>query len=347
MAISKEYSTNLRMLLPEVIWLEPEHFQQASKISGKIENEARQWQTYISILARSALSQWFEEKIADKSINVKPNITESVSCIKLDGFRISIIATEHLLDEVVNISRIAIERPELAAHFYALVEVDEEQEQAVLRGFLRYDELSAHCQKIVKVEDDCYHIPLSLFDAEPNHLLFYLSHLEPSAISLPSLSAQSTVDSLKQSFDSNRTKLSLWLQGVLEEGWLSFEELVAPEANLALNMRGISETMRKGKLINLGMQLENRAVALIITITSEIDDKIGILVQLYPTGKEKYLPNNLQLTLLNKAEKILQSTRSRSQDNYIQLKSFKGKPGTRFGIEVTMGDVCVKEDFEL
>lgn len=200
MAISREYSTNLRMLLPEVVWLELEHFQQASKISSKIENEAQQWQTYINVLARSGLSQWLKEKIADKPIEIESNISESISCLKLGGFNISVIAREHLLDEVVSISQAAIERPELAAHFYAIVEVDEEQQQAVVRGFLRYDELSAYCREVdlQPAEDGCYRLPLSLFDAEPNHLLFYLLHLEPSAISLPSVFSESVADSLKK-----------------------------------------------------------------------------------------------------------------------------------------------------
>ena len=346
--IISEYSTDLRLLLPEVIWLELEHYQQATKISSKIDNEVQQWQTYINILARSALSQWLTESVSDKQITIEPKVTD-VSYLKLGGFKIAVVAKEQLLDEVVSIPQTAIERGELAAHFYVIVEVDEEQEQAVLRGFVRYDELSEYCREVnlQPAEDGCYRLPLSLFDAEPNHLLSYSRHLEPSAIPLPSVSTASATDSLKESLDSGRTKLSRWLEGVLESGWLSFEELVAPEENLAWSTRNVSEKTRKGKLINLGMQLENQTVALLITVTPEVSEKVGILVQLYPTGRERYLPANLQLTLLNKVEKTLQSTRSRSQDSYIQLKSFKGKPGTRFGIEVSMGNVSVREDFEL
>jgi hypothetical protein len=95
------------------------------------------------------------------------------------------------------------------------------------------------------------------------------------------------------------------------------------------------------------MQLGSQTVALLVTVTPEASEKVGILVQLYPTGGERYLPANCQLTLRSKAGKTLQSTQSRGQDNYIQLKSFKGKPGTRFSVEVSMGDVSVKEDFEL
>jgi hypothetical protein len=348
MVISKEYSTDLRLLLPEVIWLEPEYFQQATQISSQMENEPQQWQTYLNILARSSLSQWLKERIADKPINIESNVTESICYLKLGEFRLGVVAQEHFLDEVVSISQEAIARPESAAHFYVILEVDEEQEQAILRGFLRHDELIKYRSQVnlQPSKNGDYRLPLSLFDAEPNHLLFYSRHLEPTAIPLPPVAAESVQDSLKKTFSSSRTKLSQWLQGVLEEGWLSFEELVTPEANLAWSTRSVSEKIRKGKLINLGIQLENQTVALLITVTPE-SEEVRILVQLYPTGGERYLPANLQLTLLNKAEKILQSTQSRSQDNYIQLKSFKGKPGIRFGIEVSMGNVSVREYFEL
>jgi hypothetical protein len=72
-----------------------------------------------------------------------------------------------------------------------------------------------------------------------------------------------------------------------------------------------------------------------------------LLTTPYPTGGERHLPANLKLTLRSKAGKTLQEVISRGQDNYIQLKSFKGKLGTRFSIEVSMGDVKVREDFEL
>ena len=347
--IISEYSTDLRLLLPEVIWLELEHYQQAKKISSKIENEAQQWQAYINILGRSALAQWLSESVTDKQINAEPKVTELVSYLKLGEFRIAVVAKEHLLDEVVSIPQTAIERAELAAHFYVIVEVDEEQEQAVLRGFLRYDELSEYRREVdlQTAEDGCYRLPLTLFDAEPNHLLSYSRYLEPSAIALPTVSTVSATESLQESLDSSRTKLSQWLQGALETGWLTFEELVAPEANLAWNTRSVSEQTRKGKLIDLGMQLEDRAVALLITVTPEAAEKVGILVQLYPTGGARHLPADLQVVLYSKTNKPLQSTRSRSQDSYIQLKSFKGKLGTRFGIEVSMGDTSVRENFEL
>ena len=249
---------------------------------------------------------------------------------------------------MVSIPQAALERPELAAHFYVVLEVNEEQEQMIVRGFLRYDELVNYQSPVnLQLRNGCYQLPLSLFDNEPNRLLFYSRYLEPSSIPLPITSPESVPESLKETLKSTITKLSQWLQGVLDEDWLSFEALVTPEANLAWSTRNLSEGAKRGKLINLGMQLGSKTVALMLTVTPEASEKVGILVHLYPTGGERYLPANLQLTLLSRAGKTLQSTQSRGQDNYIQLKPFKGKLGTRFIVEVSMGDVSVTEDFEL
>jgi hypothetical protein len=55
----------------------------------------------------------------------------------------------------------------------------------------------------------------------------------------------------------------------------------------------------------------------------------------------------MKLMLLSKAGKTLQEVTARTQDNYIQLKTFKGEPGRKFSIKVTLGDVSVNENFEL
>ena len=348
MVNSEEYSTELRLLQPEVIWLEPEHFEQATEISSQVNGEMQQWQTYLNTLALSGFEEWLRERIPDKPVNREPNLIEPVCHLKVGEFKYCLVATEHVLDEVVNVPQAAIARPELAAHFYLVLEVDEEQEQIIVRGFLRYDELVNYRSTVnLQLRNGCYQLPLYLFDTEPNHLLFYSRYLEASAIPLPLISPESAQESLRETLKSTRIKLSQWLQGVLDEGWLSFDALVTPEANLAWSTRNASKGTKKGKLINLGMQLESQTVALLITVTPEASEKVGILVQLYPTGGERYLPANLQLALLSRAGKTLQSTQSRGQDNYIQLKSFKGKPRTRFSVEVSMGDVSVREDFEL
>ena len=355
--VNFNYSTDIRLLLPEVIWLEPEHFEQATEISSQMSSEALRWSTYLKALALFAFEQWLQEKTPAQPVHREAHAVESMSYLKnlpeeapaavlsqlkVGEFKYGLIATECLLDEVVSIPQAAIDRPELAAHFYVVLEVDEEQAQVIVRGFLRYDELVNYQNSSnLPPQNGGYQLPLSLFDPEPNHLLFYSYYLEASAIPLPEPAQNSFFEALQ----STRTKLSQWLQGIIDEGW-SIDTLLNPEANLAWNTRNASKEVKGGKLINLGMQLGAQTVALLVTVMPEESEKVGILIQLYPRG-ERALPPNLQLSLLSKAEKTLQSAQSRSQDNYIQLKRFKGKPGTRFSVEVSIGDVSVSEEFEL
>jgi Protein of unknown function (DUF1822) len=341
-------STDLRLFLPEVILLEPEDLERARKMSNQVTVEAR-WQNYLNTLALSAFEQWLSSRISDKTVYCDANI------IKVGDFKFYAIATENLLDEVVNVPQNVVEKPELAAHFYVVLEVLEEEEQVTLRGFLRYDQLfnylNYRSKANLEVREGCYQLPLSEFDAEPNHLLFYTRFLSAAAILLPVAQTEGieteTEENLAALLEGTVTKLSQWLRGAFDDPWQAIEALISPEANLALSTRNFAEGAKKGKLIDLGMQLGNQTVALLVTITEETENKLGVLIQLHPTGGERYLLPNLKLSLFSKAGKSLQEVQARSQDNYIQLKSFKAKLGTRFSIEVSLDDISVRESFEL
>ena len=99
----------------------------------------------------------------------------------MSGFIVCLIAVEHVLDEIVQIPQAVIEQPDLAAHFYVVQEVSEEQALVTLRGFCRYDELVRN-RYHYPVQNGSYQLPLVFLDAEPNHLLIYYRSLQPSAI---------------------------------------------------------------------------------------------------------------------------------------------------------------------
>jgi hypothetical protein len=163
-----------------------------------------------------------------------------------------------------------------------------------------------------------------------------------------------------------RVNLSQWFENVFEAGWQSLEALLGTnQENLAFSFRsasGLSERqVKRAKLINLGLQLGSQSVALLVAlalakrdevqpaegIAPEADQKVSILVQIHPVGGETYLPPNLKLALLSEAGDILQDVQSRSQDNYIQLKGFRGNPGESFNIQVAFGDASITETFEI
>jgi hypothetical protein len=144
--------------------------------------------------------------------------------------------------------------------------------------------------------------------------------------------------------------LSKWLENTFEAGWQSIEALLGThQENLTFSLRSTSPlseaNVKRAKLIDLGLRLGSRSIALLVAITPEAEKKVGILVQVHPVGGETYLPPNLRLGLLSKSGETLQEIQSRSQDNYIQLKRFRGLPGECFNIQVAFGDASVTETF--
>ena len=187
-------------LPPEAILLYQSQINQAVELSGQIKDESKQWQTYLNALSLSAFENWLESRGNSFNINrdectiLEPrfaNVIPVVANLKVGEYKICLITTGSFIDEQVDISRIVIDLPEYIPHFYVLVEVIEEEEKAVIQGFISYNELSSRQQSInLKSDADWkYEIPLTCFCHEPNRLLLYLNCLEAAAISLPAIPA--------------------------------------------------------------------------------------------------------------------------------------------------------------
>lgn len=335
-----------RLLLPETIWLEPEQIEQAKAMSDRALTEVQQWQSYLDALALLAFEQWLSDRLPEYAVQRSPKPIESVVYLEVNGFTVCLITAEHVLDETVRLPQAVVEQSELAAHFYVVQEVSEEQALVMVRGFCRYDELIRD-RHHDQVQDGYYQLPLSFLDAEPNHLLFYCRSLQPSAIALPTSASPIATERFLGSLANTTTTLTQWLQGAFDESWQAIDQLINPEAYVSLSTRSIEPGTKRGKLINLGVQLGQRTVALLVNVTSEAEGKLGVLVQLHPTGEARYLMPNLTLSLRSQAGKTLQAVTSRSQDNYIQLKPFKGRSGTRFSVAIHLGNETVEEHFEL
>ena len=345
------YSQEFRLMHSETISLEAEHLERVKHMSEKASGAAGlTWQQYLNLLALIGLEDWLSGRIKQKTLSRDANTSQFVGYLQRGDFKFCVIAAEHLLDEIIDIPYDSIYKPELAAHFYVVIEVLEEDEGAIIRGFLRRDELDNYCRgaNLLQKAGSLYQIPLSAFDIEVNHLVFYCRYIEASAIPLPMSSVCKILEPMVvQQLRESTTKLSWWLQDIFDESWLTIEELINPQGNLAFSTRSIAPGIRKGKLIDMGVQLDNLTVVLLINIIEGTDEKLGVLVQLHPAGGERNLPANLKLSLLSKAGKTLNEVSSRIQDNYIQLKPFRGEVGTFFTIEISLGDIKVNESFEM
>lgn len=192
-------SIDFRDLLPESIWLEPEQFEQAVQMSQAVTGESEAWEAYIHALALLSFTQWLREREQDLTIHISPPRCDAMgrACyLEVDGFRICIVGAENILNEVVIIPRAAIELEAFAAHFYVVIEVLEEQEEAIIRGFLRSNQLIQERNSFVIQPDWTYQISLDLFDREPTRLLCDLKYLNPEMLPLGASTPENTTLSL-------------------------------------------------------------------------------------------------------------------------------------------------------
>jgi hypothetical protein len=180
------------------IVLDSSQIDHAVQLSTQIPHESRQWQAYLNTLALYSVEQWLQEQAPNLPIHqqscsiLQPqlaNVIEAVANLEVGDFKLCLLATGTLSDDRIALPQAVIDLPEYTAHFYMVIEILEEQEQAQIQGFLRYDQLlsqllSTHVQAST---DWTYELPLSWFNPDANQLLLYLRCLEPTAIALPAI----------------------------------------------------------------------------------------------------------------------------------------------------------------
>ncbi|MGJ3249119.1 MAG: DUF1822 family protein [Elainellaceae cyanobacterium] len=204
-----------RLSNPECIFLESDDYERATQLSDAVIGENHQWKVYLHALALGGFIQWLRDHSlhdgSDTRSSLEINETscsllhppiaqviEAACNLDVAPFRLCLIAVENVMDEVVKLPQAVLELPEFVAHFYGVIEVLEEQAQVIIRGHASYSQLINYRQTYAPpaLPDWTYAFPLSIFDAEPNHLLAHLRWLEPDAIPLPDAHAPHSTTSI-------------------------------------------------------------------------------------------------------------------------------------------------------
>lgn len=143
-------------------------------------------------------------------------------------------------------------------------------------------------------------------------------------------------------------QLSQWLQELFDTGWEAVDSLLSPpqmawrgSQNPNLAYRSTSTAIERVKRLTL--ERSGEEVALLVRLKPRTDREMGIGVEIYPTGDRIYLPQDLQLMVLDEAGAAVMQAEARSTKN-IQLK-FSGETGEEFSIKVALGDTSVTEAF--
>lgn len=215
----------------ETIALETTHIDRALQLCSPIQNEDRQWQTYLNALALFGFVQWLLHRAPDISVNSEDcsifqpqhdNRINAVCDLKVGEFKLCLTAMGSLTVEEIAMPVAAIDSPKSIPHFYVVVEVEEELEQATIQGFVRYEHLvdrlrSANLQA---ASDGTYQLPLSWFEKDVDLLLLYLRCLEPAAMPLPTtenVSQTSPVADMVQLLTQPVLNVGLWLRDEIDE----------------------------------------------------------------------------------------------------------------------------------
>ena len=108
--------------------------------------------------------------------------------------------------------------------------------------------------------------------------------------------------------------------------------------------------VKRARTIDLGVQLNGYQVALIVAIAPKAEGKLGVWLEVKPMGQLTVLPPQLKLSILSETGEVRMEVAARSddlgqgKDNTIAQR-FNVRPGKRFSVRVSLGEVSVTEEF--
>ncbi|WP_445632802.1 DUF1822 domain-containing protein [Nostoc sp. DSM 114161] len=148
--------------------------------------------------------------------------------------------------------------------------------------------------------------------------------------------------------------LSNWLINVVEMGWQTVESLLSQPAEVAFKFRSTEQTLdrssdnsnisvQKGILLDLGQQSESKPIFLIVGLIPVSKQEINICVKVCPASSQKYLPEELEVMVLDDLGTSVMQATARSTKS-IQL-NFSSELGEHFSIKIALGDVKFTEAF--
>lgn len=158
------------------------------------------------------------------------------------------------------------------------------------------------------------------------------------------------INKLKSQPVQKLVKLHEWLNSTFESGWKALEEIIEPpQTALAINFRGAfrgnaqvaDNSITRGKLLDLGWG--DQLVALCVALNPIDESELDISVEVCPIGNQRYLPEKLNLILLDEnGDPVMQAQTRNTKTMQLQ---FSGETGERFGVKVALGNVSITEEF--
>lgn len=219
---------------------------------------------------------------------------------------------------------------------YVAVQIDEEAGEATLLGFVAATTTEA--------------VPLHQFRSI-EQLIDRIHALQTAAQTINQTTTQTTTQTAAQT--AQTTNLGQWLAGQVTAGWQTIEgflDLLNAEPAFAFRSTSVADTTiestdyRRAKLIHLSTAEVDYPLGLVMGVMPRSDQRRSVYAQIHTIEPQTFLPESLQLAVLDQTGTVMLEAQSRQSDDYIQLR-FRGLPGERFRIQIALEDTILTEDF--
>ena len=246
----------------DAIALSSSSLQTAANLSELVTTRSQQWQAYFNALALFGFEAWLQDRAPDVRLERdNASIFESKQAgaiaatygLTVNQFRVCLIPIDSEPSTSISLSRILIESAEFRPHFYVLVELYEEQEQAIIKGWLRADNLIARQSELSLSPDWKYEIPLTWFDHDCDDLLLYWRCASPAMIDLPSRAPEVASDrySWLQLLTQPAINTAQWLQEEWQALLTDLTWVLLPPVASASGLRSSGTTLNRSPLSEL------------------------------------------------------------------------------------------------
>jgi hypothetical protein len=147
--------------------------------------------------------------------------------------------------------------------------------------------------------------------------------------------------------------LNQWLMNIVDVGWQTVESLLNPQEQafglkfrcvepIALDDAVTDIQVQRAKLLDF-QQSEEQKVVLVVGLIPTSELEMNICVKVHPNINESYLPEELELIVLDNVGIAVMQATARSTKS-IQL-NFSSEAGERFSVKVALGDISFTEVF--
>lgn len=96
---------------------------------------------------------------------------------------------------------------------------------------------------------------------------------------------------------------------------------------------------------NLGAIIPGESVILMVAILPQPEEQLAVLLRLYPNHQQGFLPQGIELSILDETGELLETVEAENADNDNIQISLAGNHGERFSVEVKLDENRITEAF--